>query len=345
MRSRSGASHRLSPLGCAVVLVGVTVVPGAVRAEPGAPLDLDWVAPGECPSAESVERDVELKLGRGVTRVQPLVARARVRNEAAGSWVLELHTVQDGAVGARRVEGKSCEAVSEAAVMILALALNPELGTSVPGDSDTRSAPIATRAVNPAPSARPPSSRPAAAPTGSNRSTSEQASRSSGIAFVEGAIHFGALAVARPLAGAGLSVELGRGNITAAGDYGFAQVTYAPSRREGVSLSLATGHVTGCYTLVAVGPLAAAPCAGVAVTHAWGRGVGVDRPEHDSLLWMSGELGSLLSFRLRDLRLRFTAAALVPAARPGAYLGGVGEVAAPAPVQARFAAGLGVVSW
>lgn len=91
-------------------------------------LRLTWRAPAECPSGAEVEAQIEgLFNGRGPTSASKrLDAVSTIVRSARDVWIVRLETDLDGVHGERSLQGETCEAVSSAAALILAMALDPE---------------------------------------------------------------------------------------------------------------------------------------------------------------------------------------------------------------------------
>ncbi len=107
-----------------------------------APRDLEWTAPRECPSkAEIVER-----VGRLVGPMRPLAdalrARTSVSKDERGGYHGEVARADDPESPPRRIDGDSCDAVAEAIVLILAIAVNPDAAMAAE-TTRTADAPVA----------------------------------------------------------------------------------------------------------------------------------------------------------------------------------------------------------
>ena len=91
------------------------------------PLDLSWDAPAECRDAAAVRADVARLAGAGSRRAQRLKARVRLTKISASTWTLAMVTELEGISGERTLTASSCGAVTDAAVLTMALILNPEV--------------------------------------------------------------------------------------------------------------------------------------------------------------------------------------------------------------------------
>jgi hypothetical protein len=101
-------------------------------------LELAWAAPPGCPGEVEVRAVVEKLVGERDPKLrQPLVARGNVVEEA-GRFRLELSWRSASSEAVRSVEGQSCDEVTQAGALIIALALDPTveepLGSGVPAE-------------------------------------------------------------------------------------------------------------------------------------------------------------------------------------------------------------------
>jgi hypothetical protein len=147
-----GRSPRRGPVPCDSTSLRALLLSGLAPAAATNPLplgqvDLDWVAPAECPTRDQVLLDA-----RGlVSREHPakpsdrIAVRAVVEPTGDGRWRL---TLKVGA-STREVEATSCGELSRAAGLFLALLIDP-LRSQEPAE-DT-----AEKATEPEPSGRPP---------------------------------------------------------------------------------------------------------------------------------------------------------------------------------------------
>lgn len=158
---RNGA-RRAGPLprGAPVLLVAaLALIPAAARAEcaPGA-ADVSWVrleGAEICPTAARIRAEVARRLetaigGPGEGRSIDVVVRG-----GPGSWTAEIRTRGCGAPEAvREIASKSltCEAITNAATLVIALAIDPVAALRAPRSADTP--PASSRAADaPAPAA------------------------------------------------------------------------------------------------------------------------------------------------------------------------------------------------
>jgi hypothetical protein len=94
---------------------------------PDLPIDLRWEAPAGCPSAATVRANVARGLPAMPAGVAPLVASVVVRARDADRWQAALDLRGEDWTATRTLEGASCAAVSDAAGLVIGLALTSEL--------------------------------------------------------------------------------------------------------------------------------------------------------------------------------------------------------------------------
>jgi len=285
-------------------LVGATLgwIPSA-QAQPSAPIELDWVAPTGCPSARSV-REETLRLARLSRFQDPLTARGRIE-ELDGVWHLHLVTEFRGGIGERNLSASSCAALSEAAELVLALILNPDV--EIAGGAE------------PAPPKAPSSARPAPG--------------RSEVDFVGSAhagMHAGVLRTVGAEFGLGLGLSVRPFSIRASVGASLPETTHVSGDTgPGGDAWFLSGDLTGCWE-IPIGAAFAGPCAGLAATRMQGHGAGVQSPQPGVVWWASGLLGASAGLRpTRHVNLRLSGFALVPAHRPKLFLEDLGVVEQP----------------
>ena len=92
------------------------------------PLDLEWIAPSGCPSRAKVLDDIARILDRPRTEspLARVAARAAPFRGEDGRWHVVL-TISGDAAGERTLDASSCEELSNAAELVLALRVDPAL--------------------------------------------------------------------------------------------------------------------------------------------------------------------------------------------------------------------------
>ncbi len=104
-------------------------------------LALTWDAAEGCPDADWAQARLRERLGRPLAdRAQePLLARAALIRDG-DRFVLTLHTEQAGATGDRALAAAACAELAEAAVLVLALAIDPDAVARVDEGAPPRAA-------------------------------------------------------------------------------------------------------------------------------------------------------------------------------------------------------------
>lgn len=255
---------------------------------------------------------------------------AWVRMEAAPlseSYGLDITLVSDEGVLRRHLEGASCREVTEAGIVVVALALD---GLELPPEESPRQAP--TR-------------EPAPIPLEEEEDTEAPATTVRGrdlldLSFVlGGGIDTSSLPhVGGGLLG-GLVLSIGRFELEIQG-------VYLP-RSEASSVA---NHLTagGIFWLWAIGARACyeplhtvfelSLCVGVEAGQVGARGTGIERPRQDLSTWVAPEVAFVAAWRPhRRFGLRFDITALVPVTRPTFIIDDVGEVHRTPPFTLRLA--------
>jgi hypothetical protein len=102
----------------AVAHAQATAAPPAVR--------IDWQAPSGCPTSAAVRDQVADVAGESMPRARRV--RARARQLASGSWIVEL----DAGDGPRALRGRSCADVARAAALVIGLAVRRHAEAQAP---------------------------------------------------------------------------------------------------------------------------------------------------------------------------------------------------------------------
>src|SRR5213078_3096462 len=87
------------------------------------PLDLHWDAPAGCPSERYVRDRIRKLAGSARSTDAPVRAEATVTRSDDGQFHLDLAVHVGDLVGARKIDGRSCEDLAGAAAVALALLL------------------------------------------------------------------------------------------------------------------------------------------------------------------------------------------------------------------------------
>jgi hypothetical protein len=109
--------------------------PPEIGAAAGAPFELRWDAPATCPDATAVRAAVERRLGRAIAGElgADLVIDVHASTQEGGRWRVELGMHgPDGDARRELSDASDCAAAVEAAALVIAIAIDPELAGVVP---------------------------------------------------------------------------------------------------------------------------------------------------------------------------------------------------------------------
>ncbi len=120
---------------CATVMAMLFAAPLARADEV---VELSWSAPVGCPSRASVLKEVARLVVSAPS--EPLYVQATVESAASDSWSVEL-TMSGAVEGKRSLGAESCNAVAQAAAMIIALAVDPDSGAGQPEEEAVEAPP------------------------------------------------------------------------------------------------------------------------------------------------------------------------------------------------------------
>jgi hypothetical protein len=312
-----------------------SAVAAAAPPEP-APFSLTVTAPPECPSTEALRAEV-LRLARvGTDSPRRLDAIVVVTQTADGHFALELRTDLEGVSGERSFEGSSCQAVSDAAALTLALMLNPEVGREEPVEAAAEPAPAkaepAAAASPPPPSAPPP--KPAL-----------PGPRFRGTVAVFGGVQGGILPEPGFDLGASFGVSLEPVSLWLGVSYDPEQDARLSGSTAGATLSAGSARLLGCWDF-SRSEDSIGPCAGAELGRIEGFGAGISDPQGGNIYWTSAVLGLSASLELwPPVHVYATLSALVTVDPPQVYLEGIGKVHEPAGFAARSQVGAAIDLW
>ncbi len=296
------------------------------------PLVLEWVAPPTCTGGETVRREV-LRLasldGPGVHRVH---ARVRIQRLGDRDFELRLSADLDGVEGERTFRGQSCDSVTDAAALTLALMLNPDAEVTPAEPAPAKPTPAPRSASEPGPPAaqrkRPPSER-------EEISWALSGASALAIGVRTGVLPDPGLEVAIA-AGAGLGPLRG----WLGGSIMPAQSAAISGSNAGGRMWVLSGTALAAWALN-TGSFEVAPSLGIELTRVAGRGAGVTAPERASIHWTSAIVGGTAHLRVSgSAALGVGVFGLVPLARPSFYLDDLGPVFEPqvAGIRTHFSA-------
>ncbi len=261
-------------------------------------------------------------VGGGPRPAKGLFVHAEAKNAGFSQWTLTLQTSLEGTVGERTLAGKSCRAVADAAVLTLALTLNPELklpeSTSVTiepaATSSSAQFPLSTRTGGGPWTERgaPPST--ASVPQRHNKNEQLQ-----GLVRTRVGLRAGSVGDPHGEFGLGLGVAYEHfhswllSSLIVDGN-AKSQVKSG----DGANFWEAALASVNCYSAVS-GSLDVAPCVGLDWTRVRADGYGFDKPRSGTIHWFSALLGASLGWRLHpSWWLKLDGYGLVPLRRPAA---------------------------
>jgi hypothetical protein len=281
---------------------------------------LSWSAPAECPDAAAVEGYVAKDVGPIADGPTVVRARGSVSQSAQGRYTVALELDTGGAhPSSRSLEGGSCEAVSQAAALLVALAIRAQT-------APTPAAVVNRAAPTPAPVAAPP--------------------RSHERPFASAAVIADLGSLPAPTIGLGVS-----GGATIAGlrfepalAYFAARAGSIPGSAElGARLTLGSASARVCEPFPR-SELWLAPCVGGGVDWIRARGFGARVPRDASTLDALLTAAALTGWDISPIiSARLEIGAVLPLARPEydvTELNGVSVVSRRAPVALRGNLGL-----
>lgn len=304
----------------------VALFAGAGPALAAEPVQLVWRAPPACPDEAWARNALAGYLGSRVSDdYRPMSVRVDIAPTAGGRFRADL-SLDGGASGDRRFEGATCARVADAAVLIVALMLDPvEVVTQI-------EAPVPREVAAP---------KPATAPEIERKRSGEEKTR-----FQIGLQATGdAGSLPEPSIGAGLTagVRFARARIEADGAAWMPQRALAgPTRVSGGEISLLTAGLRGC--VAPFGPAAGVvvePCLRLEAGVARGTGFGIAEPASSRAPWGAAYAG----FTLRQWTAESFGAWLsveggTPFVRPNHLIEDYGTVFRASPLLGRLAFGL-----
>lgn len=329
------------------------------------PVALEWSAPSGCPGGADVLARVKALLdtsragGGTQAAVRGVVTlgggEASVRLETRVSRMSRGAAAPETLSGVRKLAGATCDEVTSAAALVIALAIDPD---AAPKDSPSAAAaerPEATAETPPTappPPAPPETAETANAPAPPMRSSAEWR-RVHPFARADVLADFGSLpAAALGLRAAG-GVVLPRARAEVG--VGYFPPTFAPanttSADSGAEVSLLVGHLRGCYVFLPE-RLAMEGCLGAEAGAITAEGQGFPSTSTVVSPWLAAEASAGLGFTLsRNLQLGVSAGALVPFGRSAVRFGSSGSEGArtfkefhrPSAVGLRLALGITVL--
>ncbi len=277
-------------------------------------LVLDWHAPEGCPTAAEVQSEVMRLVGSNALPGRQLFVHAEAKNVGLAQWTLTLQTSIEGSVGERSLAGKSCRAVADAAVLTLALTLNPELklpeSTLVPAEAMPKS-----------PNAGGPWIERGAPPSVPNVPQRQKINGEPLHGLVRTRVGLREAAVSRLYGefGLGLGVSYAQFHSWLLGSFTVDGNARSFKSGAGAHFWEASIASVNCYSF-ASGAFDVAPCLGLDWTLVRAHGYHFDSPETGTIHWFSAVLGASLGWQLHpSWWLKLDGYGLVPLRRPIAF--------------------------
>lgn len=304
-------------------LVALLAAPAAAHgAEPPRTIALAWRAPPECPGQDWAEGALDAYLGaRQSDAFKPLSVRVDIGPAPGARYRAELR-LDGAATGDRQFEGATCARVADAAVLIVALMLDPvEVATQIEAPRATHRG--AVKADSPH---RPPPS------DGPHVQIGLQAIGDIG-------------SLPEPSVGGGLTAGLRFHRVRIEAD----AALWMPQRQEGGptaasggEIGLFTAGLRGCFApFRGESGIAIEPCARIEGGVARGRGFGIADPESSSAPWGAAFLGfALRQWTAESFAAWFSIEGGAPFVRPNHVIEGFGTVFRASPVLGRLSFGL-----
>ncbi|WAS90763.1 hypothetical protein [Nannocystis punicea] len=268
------------------------LAPLALWLAPAAPDELlRWEAPAACPGRGALERAVVADLGRPLTAgdAEAVTARATARRRPDRRWELELILEpRDAAPVARTVVAERCELLVDAAALMIAVAIDPDLlaepaPAAAPLARPVDDIPLAVPVVRDSPAA-PPLARPPS--TDLARPVGRPAPALRGTLAVAAGLDVGAL----PRPAPGFVVRLGflarRVRAEVGAGHWLEQSVRVAGTGTGGDLRLTAAQLLACPRL-ALRRVEFPLCAGLELGAMRGRGVGVVTPTVDRVVWLA----------------------------------------------------------
>jgi len=300
----------------AATIALLTFHPAESAAEaPSDPFALTWQAPESCPERAELRRQVETFLGQSleVRRTQQLKIDALVQEDASAGFVATVSVATPTAGYERRIDHQDCARLTEAAALVIALAIDPERVRAQQAEAapeNEADAPVRATAAPPAPASSPAPAASEAQPAPAPRAATAAAATAPLAptepnpvliyAGARGLLDVGTLPRAGFGVGAIFGVGVGSFRLELSGAYWLPVDESVPGHAPAkVEIRLATGGLLGCYVW-APGAWDLATCVGAEVGDYRGRGINLEDEVTQHQLW---------SAAIVDLRL---ARALTP---------------------------------
>ena len=289
--------------------------------------------------------EIDRLLGEnGARPPRPLEVTAAVTADDAGGLRVHLEIAAEGGARTRDLQAASCDALADAAAVIVALTIDPAAVAAAPPAPSPVPAPPA-----PSPAPAPPDPAPLPVPAGPAPAAPPSprvvprfhleawaladAGSLPGVSFAAGGVAALGLGAFR--------VELGAGAFPAR-----AQVVARPAASgaaAGGDVSLIAGSAGLCYDVLPSVRFDLAPCAAFEIGRMHASGFGVSNPGAGDALWTAARAGARFAYwPVSRAAVVVRVEGVVPMTRPGFVLENLGSVYRPGPVAGRLGGGVEV---
>jgi hypothetical protein len=324
--------YRVPFLPCAAASAALILLWPPLAAAEGPGFTLDWQSEPACDGG-GVRRGVERLLGAPLDEApsSPLHARAQLRGKRGG-WRVTIDVVQGTLRSSRTVEVASCAEAVGTTALVLALAIDPEVGSHVEAGALPTTARFnepseSSPEPGPAPSSRARSARHTRAsgpglPQSVSRATDAASSTAgerpsrwpiTGFVSTLGALAFGPLPGIAPGLALGAGLHAGGLRLSALGTQYLERTAEAENTTGWLTVELATLDLRAGWRLQPGGRWEFVPTASIELGQFSGSGQNVDFKETPRFAWGAAGLGGTLEFRLaRSWLVVGQADALVP---------------------------------
>jgi hypothetical protein len=301
-------------------------------ATPAGAAELRWEDSNECARQDAVVRRIESLVGRDLASVDGIRFEVSVQ-QSPNKLRLRVVTVPThGSPNTRWFEGKTCDEVSDAAAVAMAMAIRAEApAEDLPSKPPAREASVEAQPdVSPSLDRGPQPEAPRVAPSTVDRQ------------LVHAAFGAAMAADSSALPGVAAGVDVGAALVLPYARLEARGVLFPPRARavegdRGGQFSLLAGALFACATLAERRALG---CVGYELGRISGEGTGVRHPLLGAALWQSVRLEAGLAWPIStDLRLTLRAGVSLPIDRPEFQLDG-SAVHQPGAVAVRAAVGV-----
>lgn len=322
------------------------------------PTTYAWSGPPQCPDAAHVQRTIEHYAARTLATSGNVLRSAdgEITQEPSGDYRLRLRMeVAQGSTVERVLNDASCEVLAETAALMIAVTIDPTAVTRPPPLRETKPPPEPTPPPEPVPPPPPKKSTPVAPPidttpprtcdAGPSRLRAREPDLRPCLALeARAGLQLGLLPkLVAPGVGIDVALTWSRLRLELGASHWFrrpARVADDPPR--GGDLQLSTGSLGACARLGRA-KIEVPLCGGAEAGAIYGRGIGVDAPRSERVLWAAAWVGPRVLWVLRPrLVLLGGVDLVVPLARYRFEIEGIGLVHEVDPVGGRFRLGLGV---